>query len=71
MQNLPLQKIINMLDFFGWLVGCIGGLVIFSGVLLGYIFTMFKKQNEKEHSTLFTKADDHETRVSKIEGSLK
>jgi len=68
MQNEILQKIINYLQIAGWLIGLIGTLFIFSGGLIGYIFNQHKKTDEREHGKLFDKTDDHETRISKIEG---
>ena len=68
MQNLQdaiIPKIVS------YLLGVIGSLLFFGGVLAAYIYKSDKHQNGLEHGKLFEKTDDHGERISKIEGKLK
>ena len=68
MQNLQDSIIFKIVSY---LLGTVGSLLFFGGVLASYIYRSGRKQNDVEHGKLFEKTDDHSERISKIEGKLK
>lgn len=69
MQKGSIQELTYLLKVIGWLIGGIGSIVVLCGGLVGYIWSTFRRQNHGEHRKLFDKTDEHETRISHIEGA--
>jgi len=71
MSKFSIQEFILVFKVIKYFLGVIGAIIIIYFGVVAFIYRTDRKRNEKHHEKLFSKTDDLNSRLSKIEGKLK